>query len=253
MILKTKIVRVTVENIAEYPQAICYINPKNEFFSKKVEWLKEQFQKGLIIKLLYLEDVKRPVGFIEYVPGEYCWRPVNAKNYMFIHCLWTNGRKYQHQGLGTSLIAEAEKDATEMFGMAAVTSDQAFMANKTLFLKNGYTIVAETGKEQLLVKQWKTGPLPSVNESKNELEKYQELTMIYSRQCPWVARFMEEVKPVLREKHLKPKIIELKTAEEAHQAPSLYGVFHLIYQGRLLADRYISTTRFKNIINKEMK
>ncbi|MFH1946061.1 MAG: hypothetical protein ABIJ35_02505 [Acidobacteriota bacterium] len=40
---------------------------------------------------------------------------------------------------------------------------------------------------------------------------------------------------------------------DAQKGPSLYGVFNLIYDGILLADRYISTTRFQNIINKEIK
>jgi hypothetical protein len=52
---------------------------------------------------------------------------------------------------------------------------------------------------------------------------------------------------------LEPDIIEIKTAKQAQKAPSLYGIFNLIYNGKLLSDRYISTTRFLNIINKEIK
>ncbi|MCP4751421.1 MAG: hypothetical protein GY866_11040 [Proteobacteria bacterium] len=43
-----------------------------------------------------------------------------------------------------------------------------------------------------------------------------------------------------------------KNAEDAQKAPSLYGVFNLIYKGKLLADRNISITRFKNIVKKEI-
>jgi len=247
------IVEVTARNITEYPQAVCFINPKHEFYHKKVDWLKEQIQYGLTIKLLFIESEKRPVGFIEYIPGEYCWRSVHAKGYMFIHCLWTTGKRYQHQGLGTLLIKEAEKDAKDMFGVATITSDQSFMANKEIFLKNGYDLISESGKEQLMVKQFKKGPLPSVSISEKELEKYKGLTIIYSKQCPWVARFIEEVKPILRKEKLEPVFIEIKTAEQAQKAPSLYGVFNLIYNGKILADRYISTTRFLNIVNNEIK
>lgn len=252
MNVKTTIVEVTAMNIAEYPQAICFINPKHEFYHKKVDWLKKQFENGLKIKLLYIESEKSPVGFIEYVPGEYCWRSVNAKGYMFIHCLWTNGKKYQHQGLGSLLIKEAEKDAKDMFGVASVTSDKSFMANKEIFLKNEYNNVSESGKDQLMAKQFKEGPLPSINNMERELEKYKKLTIIYSKQCPWVARFIEEVKPILEKKKLEPATIELKTANQAQKAPSLYSVFNLIYNGKLLADRFISTTRFLNIVNKEL-
>lgn len=59
---------------ADTPGAICFINPKHEFYHKKVEWLNEQFEHGLKIKLLYLEEQKKPVGFIEYIPGEHCLR-----------------------------------------------------------------------------------------------------------------------------------------------------------------------------------
>jgi len=253
MNFETKIVEITSDNIAEHPQAICFINPKHELYQQKIDWFKEQFENGLKIRLLYIKAEKRPIGFIEYIPGEYCWRSVDAKGYMFIHCLWTNGKKYQHQGFGTLLIEEAEKDAKEMRGVAVISSDKSFMANKEIFIKNGYNIISEFGKEQLMAKQFRDGLLPSINNWQGELEKYKGLSIVFSKQCPWVARFIEEVKPILEEKKLKPTIIELNTAAQAQRAPSLYSVFNLIYDGKLLADRYISTTRFLNIVKKELK
>lgn len=253
MSFKINIVEVTADNISHHPQAICFINPKNEYYHKKIDWLKDQFENGLKIKLLYIESEKRPIGFIEYVPGEYCWRSVDAKGYMFIHCMWINGSKYQHHGLGTILIEDVEKDAKDMRGIAAITSEKSFMANKDIFIKNGYSVVDESGKEQLIAKRLKQGPLPSINNWESQLKKYEGLAIVYSKQCPWVARFIEEVGPVLKEKKLNPKIVELKNAAEAQKAPSLYSVFNLIHDGRLLADRNISITRFMNILKKEIK
>ena len=125
MKLESEIVDVSMDNLSEHPQVICFINPKHEFYHKKVDWLKEQFNNGLKIKLLYLKGEKRPIGFVEYIPGEYCWRSVSAKGYRFIHCLWTNGKKYQHQGLGTLLIQEVERNSEKMSGVVAVTSDKS--------------------------------------------------------------------------------------------------------------------------------
>jgi hypothetical protein len=253
MSLKPEIIEVTSKNLAEYPQVICYINPKNPFYHHKVDWLNGQFKKGLRIKLLFIEEVKRPFGFIETIPGEHCWRAVSAKGYLFIHCLWTNGKKFQKQGLGRLLIQDAERHAKGMRGVAVLTSDKAFMTNKDIFIKNGYKVVSESGSEQLLVKQFKKGPMPSINNWEKELAKYKGLAILYSKQCPWVARFMDEVKPILKKEKLEPKIIELKTAAQAQKAPSVYSAFNLIYNGKLLSDRYISTTRFKNIVKKELK
>jgi hypothetical protein len=252
MYQKTRIIEVTAENLNEHPGAICFINQKNEYHKLKVEWLIEQFRKGLKIKLLYIEGEKSPKGFIEYVPGEFCWRPVDAKGYMFIHCIWTNGKKYQHQGLGEQLLSEVEKDASGMNGVSVLTSDNSFMADKRIFLKNGYRIIDESGKDQLMIKQFREALLPVINKSGTTLEHHKGLTMIFSKQCPWVARFIEEVKPVLEKEKPEPEIIELRTCEEAQKAPSAYGVFNLIYYGKILADRYISTTRFVNIIKKEI-
>jgi hypothetical protein len=253
MNFETSIIEVTPDTISNHPQAICFINPKHEFYYKKIEWLREQFKNGLKIKLLYLKGEKRPIGFVEYVPGEYCWRSVNAKGYMFIHCLWTNGKKHQHQGMGRLLLEEVEKDSKEMLGVAVVTSDKSFMSSQKIFKKNGYSIISESGKDQLMMKQFNNGPLPFINNWQAELEKFNGLSIIYSKQCPWVARFIEEIKPILEDKKLKPKIFQLKTAADAQKAPSFYSVFNLIYNGKLLADRYISTTRFLNILNKEIK
>ena len=251
--MEVSVVDIAAKNLKDHPQVICFINPKHPFYDKKIHWLTDQMRLGLKIKLLYPDSMKKPVGFIESVPGEYCWRAVSAKDYLFIHCLWINGKPLQHHGLGTRLIESVEKEAGEKLGVAVVTSDTSFMANKDIFLKNDYSVVSESGKEQLLVKQFRKGPLPAINPWQKALESYQGLHMIYSSQCPWVARFIEEVKPVLEEFGLNPQIAELKTAEQAQQAPSLYASFNLIYNGKLLADRYISVTRFRNIVKKEIR
>jgi hypothetical protein len=77
-------------------------------------------------------------------------------------------------------------------------------------------------------------------------------SIVYSRQCPWVARFIEEARPVFEKFNLRPRITELETPAQAQRAPSPYGVFSLIHDGRLLADRYISTTRLANILKKDI-
>ncbi|MBN2316102.1 MAG: GNAT family N-acetyltransferase [Sedimentisphaerales bacterium] len=251
MNLKTTIIDVTPDKFADYPQIICYINPKHKFYHLKIDWLKARYKEGLKTKLLFLEGEKKPVGFIEYVPGHYCWRAVDAKGYMFIHCLWTYGKKHQHKGLGRLLIEEVEKEAKAMLGVAVVTSDKSFMANKDIFVKNGYTIAAESGKDQLLYKPFKNGSVPSINNWQDRLAKIDGLTIVYSKQCPWVARFVEEIEPILKKEKIVIKTIELKTAAQAQKAPSLYGVFNLIHNGTLLVDRYISITRFWNIMKKE--
>ena len=100
---KTEIVTLNPENSAKYG-CPCFLNPKHEGHLKKLEWLQERFPEGLTIKHLFVEGEKRPIGFIEYVPGEYAWRAVDASGYMFIHCIWINSNKYKEKGHGSLLV-----------------------------------------------------------------------------------------------------------------------------------------------------
>ena len=53
---------------------------------------------------------------------------------------------------------------------------------------------------------------------------------------------------------VKLQLLEIENPREARQKmPSPYGAFNLIYNGQLLADHPISATRFRNILEKELK
>jgi ribosomal protein S18 acetylase RimI-like enzyme len=249
---EARIVAVNARNLADHPQTVCYINPTHPSYSHKISWLRQRFDEGLTIKLLYFEGEKRAAGYIEYVPGENCWRGVDAAGYMFIHCLWVESKKRRDQGWGTRLIREAERDAEGMSGVAVMVSDKAFMASKEIYVRNEYLIAAEEDGDQLLVKRFGDFPLPGWKKETGEGRESDGLTILYSKQCPWVARFIDEVTPILQEANLNARVIELKTPKEAQGAPSRYGVFSLLYNGELLADRYISVTRFRNIVRKSI-
>jgi len=249
-----KIETITKDNLEQHPQVICYINPKHESYNIKQEWIKQRLKEGLVIKLLYPENEKKAQGFIEYIPGENAFRAVSAKGYMFIHCIWVYSNAYKNKGIGSALINECVKDAeaSAMKGVAVVSSSGAFMAKSALFRKNGFT-VAETSPPgyELLVKQLKPAPLPRFNDWQSALKSFHGLHIIYTRQCPWVARFVSELDSFVKEKGLSITITELKTPAEAQLAPSPYATFNLVRDGRLLADHYISMTRFRNILAKE--
>jgi len=249
------IINVDENNIAQYPPT-CFLNPKNEGYQIKREWLQKRFSEGLKIKLLYAEKEGKCNGFIEYVPGEYAWRAVDAQGYLFIHCIWITPNKYKNKGYGSQLVQECINDAEKKgkYGVAVVTSEGPFMAGKDLFVKNGFTSVASAKPSyELMVKSVKKGPLPHFMDWEQQLSKYQGLHIIYSYQCPWVARSIKELKEIAKEKGLKVTVTELKTVQEAQHAPSVYSVFTLIYNGKLLVDHYISAKRFQNILNKEIK
>jgi ribosomal protein S18 acetylase RimI-like enzyme len=251
---KPDIITLTPENTAKYG-CPCFLNPKNEGHLKKLEWLRDRFSEGLIIKHLLIEGEKKSIGFIEYVPGEYAWRAVDAGGYLFIHCIWISPNKFKEKGYGSLLVEECINDAKMegKYGVAVVASSGPFMAGKEIFIKNGFEIIEKSEDYDLLAKTITKAPPPRFNAWERQLSKHDGLNIIYSNQCPWVARSIPELEEITRKNGLDLRITELKTPEQAQNAPSVYSVFNLVYNGRLIIDHYISSTRFINILKKELK
>ena len=112
-----KIIDVNANNV-EQTGFFCYMSKrKTEGFQRKLRWLKARFAEGMRIKMFELPER----GFIEYIPSEYAWRAVDAKGYMFIHCLWVVG-KSKGKGLAGVLLEECINDAKQsgMNGVAMV-------------------------------------------------------------------------------------------------------------------------------------
>jgi ribosomal protein S18 acetylase RimI-like enzyme len=250
----TSIVTLTPENYTEYG-CRCFLNPKHEGHLKKLEWLKERFAEGLTIKHIFVEGEKNAAGFIEYAPGEYAWRAVDANGYLFIHCIWISPNKNKEKGYGSQLVGECIEDARKAgaYGVTVAASDGPFIAGKELFLKNGFEIIDRSGNYELLVFKLKEGLLPKFADWQKKLNNYQGLNIVYSKQCPWVIRSIPEMVEVAQKNGLELKVTELETAKQAQNAPSIYAVFNLVHDGKLIIDHYISTTRFLNILKKELK
>lgn len=249
-----KIVTVDETNLSSYPQLICFINAKHPSHHLKMDWLRQRFAEGMKIKLLYPEGESKAAGFIEYVPGENAWRAVSAAGYMFIHCIWVSSTTWKNKGIGSLLVQDCIQDAEKqgMKGVAVLSSNDAFLARPDLFIKNGFSTISSTPPSySLLVKSLQDAALPQINNWQQELRQYTGLNIIYSKQCPWVIRFISELDAYLNENGLTANKVELKTPAEAQHAPSPYASFSLINNAKLLADHYISFTRFTNILKKE--
>ena len=87
------------------------------------------------------------------------------------------------------------------------------------------------------------------------LAKYDKgLTILWSDQCPYIAKSISEIRETIKERYgIKASIIEMKDHEQAQNAPSPYAIFSLVYDGELLAFHPISNKRFMNIMDKKLK
>jgi L-amino acid N-acyltransferase YncA len=248
-----EIVNLTPENIAAY--GVCgYKDTKHLELRRKIDWFKEYYPKGLRIKVVI--SVKNGYqGMLEYIPGKYAHRPVDAAEYMFIHCIFVGFKKEcKGKGYATALIDECIKDAkkTHMQGVAVVTRKGPFMAKKDIFLKKGFVMVDEAKPdfELLALKFDPNSANPKFK--KMSTEKFTKgLTIIRSAQCPYSVKNVDAILETAKKMKLDVKLIDLADSDSAQQAPCAFGTFCIIYNGEILSHHPISNTRFENIMKNK--
>jgi hypothetical protein len=104
----------------------------------------------------------------------------------------------------------------------------------------------------LVIYRLREGPEPRFRDISGNMAKYRGLHIVYSAQCPMLPKSVNDLSEMAAEHGLKMKVTVLKNAREAQNAPSYYGAFSLVWNGRLLSDHYVSKGRFKNLLKKEI-
>ncbi|XHH07754.1 MAG: YoaP domain-containing protein [Candidatus Bathyarchaeia archaeon] len=250
-LVDAKIINLTPDNIADY--GVCgYKDVKKQLeLRRKIDWFKTYYPKGLRIKAV-LADKGGYQGMLEYIPGKYAHRPVDADGYMFIHCIFAGFKnEYKHRGYASALIEECINEAKTagMKGVAVVTRKGPFMAKKDIFIKKGFHVVDVAQPDfELLALKFDT-QAESPHFKKLDTAPYAEgLTIIRSPQCPYSVKNVEAIMKTAEKLGLKPQLIDLTDAESAQKSPCAFGTFCIIYNGKILSHHPISNTRFENIM-----
>ena len=137
-------------------------------------------------------------GFIEYIPGKFAWRAVNASDFMFIHCLWVVG-KSKCKGLSKVLLEECIKDAKKnnFNGVAMVVSEGNWLARKDILIKLGFKSVDKAPPSfDLMVLKFKKCADPFFPKDwDTRINKFKQgLTVIRTDQCPYLDDAVNTIK-----------------------------------------------------------
>ena len=233
---------------------ICrYKSGKNEGRRRKLDWLKNRYAEGLRFKVLRSRQFG-DIGMIEYAPGSHAWRPVEAEGYLVIHCLMVHS-EHKGKGLGALLLDSCLRDAkkSKCRGVAVVTSSDSFMAGSGLFIKAGFVPVESRPPYELLVKKFKkAAPDPRfIVDRELALKRYKQgLTILAADQCPMVPKCVKDIAEASRALGLKTKVVRVRSAKQSRELPTPYGIFSVVHDGKLIAQRPVSARRFTNIMSK---
>lgn len=253
-----KIINLTPENIAEY--GVCgYKDVKKHVeLRKKIEWFTAYYPKGLRTKVVF-SNKGGYQGMLEYIPGKYAHRPVEADGYMFIHCLFVGFKnEYKGKGLATLLLDECIAEAKElkMHGLAVVTRKGPFMVHNDIFLKKGFQIVdkAQPDFDLLVLKFEEKSKDPGFIKNREEqLNKYVDgLTIMRSAQCPYTEKNVNAIIESAKKMNIKTTLVDLTDANAVQNTPCAFGSFCIIYNGKIISHHPVSNTRFENIMKSEI-
>ena len=252
-----KILDINEENIDDQELFCKKTKKKLAGYQNKVKWLKERFKEGLKYKTLQVTEGSKETlrGMIEYIPGEYNWRGIKAEGWMVIHCLWVVG-KHKGKGYGSKLLECAVKDAMKsgMHGVVGMSAEKGgWVPNKKVYINNGFEKVDEIAPHfGLFAKNFsKDAPLPTFSPIQNDkLKEYrQDVTIIYTDQCPYIVDLVEELKEEGSGDSFKAiKLNNCKEVQQNNVYP--YGTYCIICNGEVSLYKHSTKKEILEILNQ---
>lgn len=236
---EAKFITLTKDNIGKEHICCAFSDAKcRDSYELKKEWLKNELDHGYVFRRL---DERAKV-FIEYVPAERAWIPVDAPGYLMINCFWVSGQ-YKGKGYGKALLQSAIEDAMAQGKAGLVTVAGAskfhFMSDTKWLLRQGFQQVEKLSDGFILLAMKLKGDAPDpsfkkcVSEKKG-LEK-NGIVVYYTNRCPFTEYYVRNsLAEVAENRGIPLKIIKLDTLEQAQAAPTPATIFSLFHNGEFI-------------------
>ena len=220
--------------------------------SKKA-WLMQRFSEGLV----FLKADVRGKAFIEYIPAEYAWCPIDAPGYMLINCLWVSGQ-LKGQGLSNELMARTIEDAKAKgkLGLCALTSAKKkmpFLSDPKYLAHKGFTKADEAAPfYELVYLPFGSGaPVPRFKPSVKQPRIEEEgMVLYYTNQCPFTDKYAPLLDEVAQKRGQKVMPIKLESAQEAQNAPAPFTTYSFFYGGAFVTNEILSAPKFNAFMDE---
>lgn len=250
-----KLETITSENFDQLG-FFCYKSKrKTEGYAKKHTWVHDRLAEGLRLHILYENGVSK--GFVEAIPGEYAWRAVNARTYLFIHCIWVVG-KAKGKGYGSRLLEKCVQDASDMGlnSVAVLASEETWLTNRCFFIGAGFEVTDRAAPAfTLLALDIKGGDKPSLPSNWQErTDRFgSDLTLVYADQCPYIDRMKQAIYHVATSLKIRAREVRLVNSKEVQAiSPSPYGVYNVVFRGKNIASHPIGTEALMSLVESRI-
>lgn len=239
-------IRVTKDNLESEHICCAISNNKDVQVASKKAWLKDRFDEGLV----FLKSTERGKCFIEYIPAEFAWNPIEADGWMYIDCLWVSGSMKGH-GYSNDLLNACIRDSREKGrkGLCILSSakKRPFLADPKFLKYKGFSVADEADNG---IQLWALPFSEGAEKPKfRECARHPHIdepgwVLYYTNQCPFNGKYVPIVEQTAKAHGIPFRAIHIISREQAQSAPTPVTTYALFRNGVYLTNEQMNDTKF---------
>ena len=245
-------IRVTKDNLEKEHICCAISNNKDLQVSSKKAWLAERLDEGLV----FLKSVERGKCFIEYLPAEMAWNPIEAEGWLYIDCLWVSG-SFKGHGYSSDLLAACISDGKAQgkkgLCILAAAKKKPFLADPKYLKHKGFSVCDEADNSiQLWYLPFDPEAAKPAFKACARHPRIDETgyVLYYTSQCPFNAKYVPIVEQTAKEHGIPFRAIHLESREADQNAPTPVTTYALFYNGEYVTNEQMNDSKFLQLAAK---
>ena len=245
-----ELITLTHGNLEQEHICCAIANNKDLQVRSKKDWLKDRLDEGLV----FLKCDVRGKCFIEYLPAEFAWAPVDAADYMYIDCLWVSGQLKGHgysNLLLNSCIEDSRAKGKKGLVMLSAKKKMGFLSDPAFLKYKGFQ-TADTAAPCFELMYLPFDEHAKKPRFRNTVHDHDAMphgfALYYTNQCPFTAKYVPVLERVAQDYGIDLTVTHIQSGEDARNAPCPFTTFSLFYDGELVTHEILSEKKFEKIL-----
>ncbi|MDE5756584.1 MAG: GNAT family N-acetyltransferase [Clostridia bacterium] len=245
-------IKLTSDNLEKEHICCAISNNKDVQVASKKAWLKDRINEGLV----FLKSVERGKCFIEYIPAEYAWCPIEADGYLHINCFWVSG-SFKGHGYANDLLNACIDDAKAQgkHGITVISSPKKmpFLSDPKYLAYKDFKVADNASPYfTLLYMPFNANaPVPKFKENAKQPKINKSGYVLYhTHGCPYTAKYAPIIEDLAKANGVPFERILIDSKEKAQNAPMAWTNYALFYNGEFVTNEILSEKKFLEIVAK---
>ena len=245
-------IKLTLDNLDAEHICCAISNNKDIQVASKKAWLLDRIKEGLV----FLKSAERGKCFIEYIPAENAWYPIEASGYMHINCFWVSGSLKGHgyaNDLLNACIADAKAQGKHGVTVVSSPKKMPYLSDPKYLAYKGFKVAdnANPNFTLMYLPFSKNASVPKFKASvKQPHINKNGFVVYYTHGCPFTAKYVPIVEQLAKNKGIPFESILLNSLDKAQNAPMAWTNYAVFYNGEYVSNEILNEKRFMDLVEK---